>query len=77
MRVIFSSMFTNSFLFFGHFCPSGSPLVLGWFLSLVEVVRVGIRPGTLTLRLVANMTTGHILIGLITLASCGMFFSLN
>lgn len=75
--IVFSSFITNYYLFIGHFCPAEAPLVLGWFLSLVEVVSVVIRPGTLTLRLVAKMTTGHILIGLITLASCGMIFSGN
>jgi len=74
---VFSRLITNYYLFIGHFCPAEAPLVLGWFLSLVEVVSVVIRPGTLTLRLVAKMTTGHILIGLITLASCGMIFSGN
>ena len=28
-RVVFSSIFTKSFLFFGHFCPAGAPTVLG------------------------------------------------
>lgn len=77
ITIIFSRFFTNPFLFTGHFCPAGSPTVLGWFLRLVEVVRVSIRPGTLTLRLVAKMTTGHILIGLLTLASCGLIFSFS
>lgn len=77
LTIIFSRFFTQPFLFIGHFCPAGSPVILGWFLSLVEVVRVGIRPGTLTLRLVAKMTTGHILIGLITLASCGLLIKFS
>lgn len=70
-----SSFFRRIQRFVSHFCPGGAPLALGGFLSLVEVVRVGIRPGTLTLRLVAKMTTGHILIGLITLRGCSLFFS--
>lgn len=73
-RLIFSSFIYNFFLFIGHLCPLGAPNALGWFLRIVEVVRIRIRPGTLTLRLVAKMTTGHILIGLITLRSCFLFF---
>lgn len=74
IRLIFSSFFLNFQRFIAHFCPRGAPNMLGWFLRIVEVVRVRIRPGTLTLRLVAKMTTGHILIGLITLSNCYLFF---
>lgn len=72
--IVFSSFLSKIFSFVAHFCPAGAPSALGGFLRLVEVVRVGIRPGTLTLRLVANMTTGHILIGLVTLRACNLFF---
>ena len=73
VRLVVSSAFYNFRGFVSHFCPEGSPLVLGGFLRVVEVVRTGIRPLTLTLRLVAKMITGHILIGLMTLVSRGLF----
>lgn len=73
--LIFSSLFSKIYSFVRHFCPRGAPIALGGFLRIIEVVSIGIRPGTLTLRLVAKMTTGHILIGLLTLRRCFLFFS--
>lgn len=52
--------FPSSFLC--HLTPLGSPLYLGPFLVLIEVVRSLIRPITLTVRLVANVLAGHVLI---------------
>lgn len=49
--------------------PANSPWYLVPFLSLVELVRVLVRPLTLSFRLLANMTAGHILITLITKVS--------
>lgn len=74
IRLIFSSMVYNVVHFIAHFCPLGAPKVLGGFLRIIEVVRVNIRPGTLTLRLVANMTTGHILISLMAISGSFLFF---
>lgn len=71
--LIFSSFFIKFKGFIAHFCPEGSPIILAGFLRIIEFVSVGIRPFTLTLRLVAKMTTGHILIGLITLSSRFLF----
>ncbi len=75
LSIVSSRFFTNSSLFIGHFCPAGSPLALRWFLRIVEVIRVVIRPLTLTLRLVAKMTTGHILVGLLTLLVSGLLLN--
>ena len=69
-----SSFLKKIISFISHFCPLSCPIVLGGFLRIVEVVRVSIRPGTLTLRLVAKMTTGHILIGLMSLTSRFLIF---
>jgi len=46
--------------------PSNAPWYLIPFLSLVEMVRVLVRPLTLCFRLLANITAGHILITLVT-----------
>lgn len=65
--VCVSIMFLRGLVFFvGHFVPSGAPLFLGLFLFFIEVVSMFIRPLTLTLRLCANMTAGHVLLGLLS-----------
>lgn len=51
--------------FLAHFQPIGSPTLLNPFLCLIELVRIGVRPVTLAVRLTANLSTGHILIGLL------------
>lgn len=51
--------------FMGSFVPFGRPLVLSFFLSVIEVVRVLIRFLTLAVRLMVKVTTGHIFLGLL------------
>ncbi len=45
--------------------PEGPPTPLIPFLILVETVRTLVRPLTLSLRLAANITAGHIILGLL------------
>lgn len=51
-----------------HLAPRGAPGALIPFLVLVETVSILIRPLTLTVRLVANISAGHIVLSLI--ANC-------
>nr|ARI50075.1 ATP synthase F0 subunit 6 [Margarites vorticiferus] len=54
--------------------PGGAPSVLNPFLVLVETVSMCVRPITLSVRLVANMSAGHIVLGLLgTYLSSGIF----
>ena len=53
---------TNHFL--SHLVPLSTPLLLSQFITLIESVRQIIRPITLSVRLCANITAGHILIAL-------------
>jgi len=48
-----------------HIVPKGRPMALASVLSNIEAVRIRIRPITLGVRLMANLTTGHLLLGLI------------
>ena len=48
-----------------HIVPKGSPIALASVLTNIEAVRISIRPITLGVRLIANLTTGHLLLGLI------------
>ena len=51
-----------------HLTPAGAPAGLAPFLVLVETVSVLIRPLTLTVRLIANISAGHIVLSLV--ANC-------
>lgn len=63
--IIFMRISYNLSAFLAHLQPSGSPAVLSPFLCLIELVRLIVRPLTLSVRLTANLRTGHILIGLL------------
>jgi ATP synthase subunit 6 len=45
-----------------HLVPRNTPLPLSQFIVLIESIRQVIRPITLSVRLAANITAGHILI---------------
>nr|AAS00872.1 ATP synthase F0 subunit 6 [Hutchinsoniella macracantha] len=49
---------------FSHLVPQGTPWYLVSFMVCIELISNVIRPGTLSLRLAANMTAGHLLIAL-------------
>ncbi|YP_009159621.1 ATP synthase F0 subunit 6 (mitochondrion) [Amblyomma americanum] len=49
-----------------HLVPLGSPLFLSFFMVLIETVSNLIRPITLSVRLTANMISGHLLIHLLS-----------
>nr|YP_009073492.1 ATP synthase F0 subunit 6 [Lernaea cyprinacea]AIQ80158.1 ATP synthase F0 subunit 6 [Lernaea cyprinacea] len=55
----------NTSVFLAHFVPLGSPLVLGPFMVMIEIISNLIRPITLSVRLMANMTSGHLLLHLL------------
>lgn len=50
---------------FAHLVPQGTPPVLIPFIVLIETIRNVIRPGTLAVRLSANMIAGHLLLTLL------------
>lgn len=56
--------YCNNFL--SHLVPSGTPLLLIHFIVLIELVRNLIRPLTLCVRLIANITAGHLILTLIS-----------
>nr|ARH54905.1 ATP synthase F0 subunit 6 [Campyloscelina sp. AH-2016] len=59
---------------FAHLVPQGAPSILLPFLVIIETISSLIRPGTLAIRLTANMIAGHLLITL--LSNSGSFMKL-
>lgn len=50
---------------FAHLVPQSTPVALMPFMVLIETIRNVIRPGTLAVRLAANIIAGHLLITLL------------
>lgn len=50
---------------FAHLVPQGTPAILIPFIVCIETIRNLIRPGTLAVRLAANIIAGHLLLTLL------------
>nr|AEQ93882.1 ATP synthase subunit 6 [Rhopalocaulis grandidieri] len=64
------SLLTSGFCFnpkeaLAHLAPSGAPTLMIPLLVLIESISILIRPLTLTVRLVANISAGHIVLSLV------------
>nr|AND96491.1 ATP synthase F0 subunit 6 [Onthophagus nr. babirussa] len=55
----------NTMHMFTHLVPQGTPPVLMPFMVCIETISNVIRPGTLAVRLAANMIAGHLLLTLL------------
>nr|AND96254.1 ATP synthase F0 subunit 6 [Onthophagus gracilipes] len=55
----------NTMHMFTHLVPQGTPSVLMPFMVCIETISNIIRPGTLAVRLAANMIAGHLLLTLL------------
>ena len=65
LSFIFYGWINNSKHIFAHLVPQGTPSVLIPFIALIETIRNIIRPGTLAVRLSANIIAGHLLLTLL------------
>lgn len=63
--IILSSVFFSLKNWSAHYVRPQSAVGLGWSLAFLELISVTIRPITLSVRMMANLTAGHIIIGLI------------
>nr|YP_010439634.1 ATP synthase F0 subunit 6 [Pida apicalis]UTC33524.1 ATP synthase F0 subunit 6 [Pida apicalis] len=61
---------------FIHMIPQGTPPILMPFMVLIETISNIIRPGTLAVRLTANMIAGHLLMTLLSSTGPNMNFYL-
>lgn len=64
IAIILFNILKNTNHFLRHLVPLSTPLILSQFMTIIETVRQVIRPITLSVRLCANITAGHILIAL-------------
>nr|AXS66312.1 ATP synthase F0 subunit 6 [Cucujoidea sp. 10 KM-2017] len=55
----------NTYHMFAHLMPQGTPPILMPFMVCIESISNIIRPGTLAIRLTANMIAGHLLMTLL------------
>nr|YP_009471793.1 ATP synthase F0 subunit 6 [Haemaphysalis japonica]AVI15562.1 ATP synthase F0 subunit 6 [Haemaphysalis japonica]UNO53979.1 ATP synthase F0 subunit 6 [Haemaphysalis japonica]UXX50254.1 ATP synthase subunit 6 [Haemaphysalis japonica] len=66
LSMIIFSLLNKFNKFMSHLVPIGSPIFLSAFMVLIETVSNLIRPITLSVRLMANMISGHLLIHLLS-----------
>lgn len=64
-RFIIFGWINNTIHIFAHLVPQGTPPVLIPFIVCIETIRNIIRPGTLAVRLTANIIAGHLLLTLL------------
>lgn len=69
LSLIFYGWLNNSSNLLVHLIPQGTPSALIPFIVLIETISNLIRPGTLAVRLTANIIAGHLLIVLLSSAT--------
>nr|SPP23437.1 ATP synthase F0 subunit 6 [Graphium sarpedon] len=74
LSFMFYGWINNSQHMFIHMIPQGTPSILMPFMVLIETISNIIRPGTLAVRLTANMIAGHLLLTLLSSTGNNMSF---
>nr|YP_001994398.1 ATP synthase F0 subunit 6 [Terebellides stroemii]ABW76478.1 ATP synthase F0 subunit 6 [Terebellides stroemii] len=75
LAMIMSSVTNSPTDFLAGILPGGAPSWLNPFLVLIETTSISVRPITLSFRLAANMSAGHIVLGLIGIYSASALFT--
>nr|AVJ52334.1 ATP synthase F0 subunit 6 [Poecilocoris rufigenis] len=65
LSIMLFGWINNTNHMFTHLVPMGTPVVLMPFMVLIETISNLIRPGSLAVRLTANMIAGHLLMSLL------------
>nr|ASY98214.1 ATP synthase F0 subunit 6 [Pseudovates chlorophaea] len=76
LSFMFFGWINNTKHMFAHLVPQGTPGTLMPFMVCIETISNIIRPGTLTIRLAANMIAGHLLMTLLGNTGSIMMMSL-
>nr|YP_010241782.1 ATP synthase F0 subunit 6 [Varicospira cancellata]QTI82470.1 ATP synthase F0 subunit 6 [Varicospira cancellata] len=66
LSLIISAIFFNPTSVVAGLLPMGAPAALNPFLVIIETVSILVRPITLSVRLTANMSAGHIVLTLVS-----------
>nr|QGU84911.1 ATP synthase F0 subunit 6 [Gibbovalva kobusi] len=66
LSFMFFGWINNNEHMFSHLIPQGTPKILMPFMVMIETISNIIRPGTLAVRLTANMIAGHLLLTLLS-----------
>nr|UUF68422.1 ATP synthase F0 subunit 6 [Oreta sp.] len=72
LSFMFYGWINNTQHMFIHMIPQGTPFILMPFMVLIETISNIIRPGTLAVRLTANMIAGHLLMTLLSSTSSNL-----
>ena len=75
LSLVVSSFINSPRTFMAGLLPAGAPDWLRPFLVGVETISIFVRPITLSVRLVANIRAGHIVLGLIGIYSSSYIFT--
>lgn len=73
--VVCSAFSFHPLQYLAHLIPLGVPMFLSPFLASVETTSVTVRPSTLSFRLAANISAGHVVISLLGIYSATAFFA--
>nr|AWN56170.1 ATP synthase F0 subunit 6 [Chinavia impicticornis]AWN56183.1 ATP synthase F0 subunit 6 [Chinavia ubica] len=65
MSMMIFGWLNNTNSMFAHLVPNGTPTMLMPFMVMIETISNIIRPGSLAVRLTANMIAGHLLMSLL------------
>nr|QHT64921.1 ATP synthase subunit 6 [Pseudonereis variegata] len=77
LALIMSALAFNTSSWIASLLPGGAPHWLNPFLVIIETISISVRPLTLSFRLAANMSAGHIVLTLIgTYCAASMFSSI-
>nr|QWC53766.1 ATP synthase F0 subunit 6 [Chudania hellerina] len=77
MSFILYGWINNTNKMFEHLVPVGTPNILMPFMVMIETISNIIRPGSLAVRLTANMIAGHLLMSLLGNNSCSSLIAMS
>nr|YP_009974960.1 ATP synthase F0 subunit 6 [Platynereis massiliensis]QNJ33934.1 ATP synthase F0 subunit 6 [Platynereis massiliensis] len=75
LALIMSAIIFNPYSWVAGLLPGGAPHWLNPFLVIIETISISVRPLTLSFRLAANMSAGHIVLTLIGTYCAASVFS--